>query len=409
MRTITLFLLLCLLTACEKKPEASNLSDLTLPVKTASVTEGIYYPSSQMIAQAKPLKSVNLVARVSGFLEQRNFIEGSYVKQGTLLYLIEQKPYEIALKKSRSSLGIAQARAENARLNFMRVSELYREKVAPPQKFDSARASKQEGDAELLGGEAQLAQAELNLSYTKITAPFNGWIGLSAYDVGNYISAPSRPLAQLMYIDSMRIEFNVSDSYLTPEMRSRLQDGKAPGLRVTLLEEDGSVYPHEGKITFWNNTINRQTATLQVQALFPNPKRKLVTGMFVRIAVGPAEPRSGLLLPETAVMSDQAGEYVYVVGPDRRVSRRDLKTGYRDGGFLVVNSGLQAGEQVIVEGIQKVRPGALADPKVDEETLRRLPATREAAFGIAAGEKPVPETDKNAPVKQPAADGGVRT
>ncbi|MBP3393960.1 MAG: hypothetical protein J6M38_05530, partial [Lentisphaeria bacterium] len=97
MRTITLFLLLCLLTACEKKPEASNLSDLTLPVKTASVTEGIYYPSSQMIAQAKPLKSVNLVARVSGFLEQRNFIEGSYVKQGTLLYLIEQKPYEIAL------------------------------------------------------------------------------------------------------------------------------------------------------------------------------------------------------------------------------------------------------------------------------------------------------------------------
>lgn len=194
MRTITLFLLLCLLTACEKKPEASNLSDLTLPVKTASVTEGIYYPSSQMIAQAKPLKSVNLVARVSGFLEQRNFIEGSYVKQGTLLYLIEQKPYEIALKKSRSSLGIAQARAENARLNFMRVSELYREKVAPPQKFDSARASKQEGDAELLGGEAQLAQAELNLSYTKITAPFNGWIGLSSYDVGNYISAPSRRL-----------------------------------------------------------------------------------------------------------------------------------------------------------------------------------------------------------------------
>ena len=90
MRTNTLFLLLCLLTACEKKPEASNLSDLTLPVKTASVTEGIYYPSSQMIAQAKPLKSVNLVARVSGFLEQRNFIEGSYVKQGTLLYLIEQ-------------------------------------------------------------------------------------------------------------------------------------------------------------------------------------------------------------------------------------------------------------------------------------------------------------------------------
>ncbi|MEI3006165.1 MAG: efflux RND transporter periplasmic adaptor subunit [Victivallales bacterium] len=222
-----------------------------------------------MIAQAKPLKSVNLVARVSGFLEQRNFIEGSYVKQGTLLYLIEQKPYEIALKKSPSSLGIAQARAENARLNFMRVSELYREKVAPPQKFDSARASKQEGDAELLGGEAQLAQAELNLSYTKITAPFNGWIGLSSYDVGNYISTPSRPLAQLMYIDSMRIEFNVSDSYLTPEMRSRLQDGKAPGLRVTLLEEDGSVYPHEGKITFWNNTINRQTATLQVQALFP--------------------------------------------------------------------------------------------------------------------------------------------
>lgn len=358
MRTITLFLLLCLLTACEKKPEASNLSDLTLPVKTASVTEGIYYPSSQMIAQAKPLKSVNLVARVSGFLEQRNFIEGSYVKQGTLLYLIEQKPYEIALKKSRSSLGIAQARAENARLNFMRVSELYREKVAPPQKFDSARASKQEGDAELLGGEAQLAQAELNLSYTKITAPFNGWIGLSAYDVGNYVSAPSRPLAQLMYIDSMRIEFNVSDSYLTPEMRSRLQDGKAPGLRVTLLEEDGSVYPHEGKITFWNNTINRQTATLQVQALFPNREHRLMPGQFVRVRLTrksrsrsswrtnfpSARIRPGILFMSSG---KTAGRNSNASGPAQTPNEKQT----------IVTEGLAAGEKTIISGSPLLRQG----------------------------------------------------
>ncbi len=358
MRTITLFLLLCLLTACEKKPEASNLSDLTLPVKTASVTEGIYYPSSQMIAQAKPLKSVNLVARVSGFLEQRNFIEGSYVKQGTLLYLIEQKPYEIALKKSRSSLGIAQARAENARLNFMRVSELYREKVAPPQKFDSARASKQEGDAELLGGEAQLAQAELNLSYTKITAPFNGWIGLSAYDVGNYVSAPSRPLAQLMYIDSMRIEFNVSDSYLTPEMRSRLQDGKAPGLRVTLLEEDGSVYPHEGKITFWNNTINRQTATLQVQALFPNREHRLMPGQFVRVRLTRKKPVKVILADKLSIRQDQTGHFVYVVGKDGRAELKRIRTGAdANEKQTIVTEGLAAGEKTIISGSPLLRQG----------------------------------------------------
>lgn len=386
----------------EKPAEERATTVLVVPA-----TPGFLLQSASAIGSVKADAEVNLVARVEGFLEKRLFEEGKPVKKGQLLYQIEPDIYAARVKSAEAALEKAKAGLQNATIEYDRQKTLVNKDATSERAFDNATAEKRRADAEVKSAEAELALAQRNLEYTKIFSPFDGVIGLSAVSEGNLVDKSTGTLATVVSVDPVRVEFVVNELDLIELLKIK-SDQAMPELRVRLFLQDGSKYGEPGKISFWDNRVSSSTGTLALQALFPNPKRKLVTGMFVRIAVGPAEPRSGLLLPETAVMSDQAGEYVYVVGPDRRVSRRDLKTGYRDGGFLVVNSGLQAGEQVIVEGIQKVRPGALADPKVDEETLRRLPATREAAFGIAAGEKPVPETDKNAPVKQPAADGGVR-
>ena len=154
---------LCLLAACGKKQESLNPLDMTLPVKTVPVISQDYYPSIEVVASVRPLKSVQIIARVSGFLEKRNFVEGSYVRQGDLLYRMEQAPYQIALRESQANLEIAKARAWNSQLNLSRISELFKEQVTSPQNYDSAKAQQLEGNAAVLGARAALAKAELNL------------------------------------------------------------------------------------------------------------------------------------------------------------------------------------------------------------------------------------------------------
>lgn len=161
-------------------------------------------------------------------------------------------------------------------------------------------------------------------------------------------------------------------------------------MRVRLFLQDGSEYSEPGEIAYWSNRVNTNTGTFQLQAVFPNPKRQLMAGMFVRVNIGPADPHKSLLIPLVALMSDQAGDYVYVVEPDGRVARRNLELGYRDSRNIIVKSGLKAGERVIVEGTQKVRPGSPALPETDPGAGRADSADRRgrAEAGYAEGGQP---------------------
>ena len=237
---------LLLAAGCDRPAETPK-SETPMPVRVLPVTSGNYRPSYEAVAQVKPFRTVDLVARISGFLQERPFREGSFVKKGELLYLIEPAQYRIAQENAQAQLDMMKARRDNAASEFGRIQQLYGEKIASPDRFDSAKAAKLEAEAAVLAAEAELRQAKLNYSYTRITAPFDGWIGLTSKDVGNYLQAPSGTLATLAQIDPVRVEFSVSDAFALPKLTAELQQGKAPELIVRVLQRDGTLYPEAGK------------------------------------------------------------------------------------------------------------------------------------------------------------------
>ncbi|MBS1369626.1 MAG: efflux RND transporter periplasmic adaptor subunit [Lentisphaeria bacterium] len=348
-------------------------------VKVVPATAGYMFESASAIASIKAYDEVNLVARVEGFLVKRLFEEGKPVKKGQLLYEIEPEVYAAKVKAAEAELEKAYANQKNADIEYERQKTLDRQDATSKRAFDNAAAGKQEADAAVKGAEANLALAKQDLSYTKIHSPFDGQIGLNTYSVGNLVDQNSGTLATVVKVDPVRVEFVITEFELIKLLR--LQKGaEAPKIRVRLFLQDGSEYSQPGEIAFWSNRVNTSTGTFQLQAVFPNPKRELMAGMFVRVNIGPAEPAKSLLVPLIALMADQAGNYVYVVEPDGRVQRRNLELGYRDRRNVVVESGLRAGDKVIVEGVQKVRPGSPAAPQEDKALLALIPQTPEAAL-----------------------------
>ncbi len=371
-------------------------------VKVVPATEGYMFESVSAIASVKAFDHVDLVARVEGYLIKRLFEEGMSVKKGQLLYEIEPQIYEAKVNIAEAELDKAKASQKNANIEYERQKTLVEQKATSERKYDDASAAKMEADAQVEEAAANLVLAKQNLSYTKIYSPFDGQIGFNVYSVGNLVNQSSGTLATVVSVDPMRVEFVINELDLLELLRTR--DGQArPKLRVRLFFQDGTEFEEEGKISYWNNRVDPRTGTFLLQALFSNKKGHLMAGMFARVNIGPADPTRAVLIPQTALMADLAGDYVYIVGKDGKVERRDLELGYRDRVNVVVQSGLKPGESVIVEGVQKVRPGGPAAPEVDKAALAKIPLTAKAALDQ---DKPVaasPFPDEVTEVAQPAS------
>lgn len=347
-----------LLTAGCDHPEQKPASEAPMPVRVLPVTAGSYHSSYEAVAQVKPFRTVELVARVSGFLQERPFREGSFVKKGDLLYLIEPAQYRIAQENAQAQLDMMKARRDNAAAEFGRIRQLYSEKIASPDRFDSAKAAKLEAEAAVQAAEAELKQAELNCSYTRITAPFDGWIGLTSRDVGNYLQAPSGTLATLAQVDPVRVEFSVSDAFALPKLTAELQQGRAPELIVRVLQRDGTLYPEAGKISFWENRMDSETASIRLQARFSNADRQLIPGEFVRVRLEEPAAEPVALVDPAALHYNQTRTFVYVVGPDSRLAVRPVELGAQLGNLFIAKSGLKPGDRTVAAGNPLLRPGA---------------------------------------------------
>ena len=345
---------LCLFAVgCERKVPQPKAE---LPaVKGIKVKAHPYNPSNTVIAEIKAADEVNLVARVEGFLRKRHFTEGSRVKKGALLYEIEPEVYSAKVKAAQAKLTKAQVAGKNADTDYKRQRQLLSTKAVSERTFDRVEASKLEADADIKSAEAELEIAKQDLSYTKIYAPFDGVVGLSRYSEGNLVSPSSGTLATIVKNDVVRVEFVVPELLLL-NMFDKKGDNRK-NFKIELITQDGKVYPEPGKISFWDNKVNTSTGTFRIQAEFPNPKGALTAGMFGRIRISSLKSISGLMVPEEALMVDQAGEYVYTVAPDGTVSRRNVVISYRGKDFAVVKSGVKAGDTVIDAGVQHVRPG----------------------------------------------------
>jgi membrane fusion protein, multidrug efflux system len=328
------------------------------PAATRQVTE-----TGDLIGRVTAINKVDIVARVPGFIEERYFTEGQQVKTGNLLFRIEQATYKAAVDQQRANLAKAKATEVNAALQLERGKELARNQNIPQATVDQRAADEAAAQANVLQAEAMLQQAEINLGYTEIRSPIDGRIGLAAFTVGNLVDPSSGKLATIVSQDPIYVVFQASERDIL-EYKRRIAEYKDGHVSVHIKLPNGNAYPHPGLTNFLDIQVDSATDTVLVRAQVPNPEGLLVPGGIVGVTVERGVPRSALVVPQSAVQLDQAGRYVLVVDEAKRVELRRVTTGVEQGRDIVVTEGLKPGELVIVEGIQKVRPGQVVAANV---------------------------------------------
>ncbi len=312
----------------------------------------------EFIGRIGAINTVQLRARVEGFLDKILFKEGQEVKEGELLYQIEQAPYQAQVDQAKAKLASDQAQVVNAELQYRRSAELAQHQNAPQSQADKDKATMDSAQAAVMQDQAALELTEVNLSYTQIHAPIDGRIGRTAYTQGNLVNPASGVLATIVSQDPIYAIFPVSQRQLEDIRAERHQEnGSLIKIEILVRLANGKEYPHPGVWNFTDVQVNQQTDTLIMRATLPNPERQLIDGEFVTVVVKERKEQPRLVVAQAAVQLDQAGSYVLVVGTDNKVEMRRITTGAQDGTDVVVTEGLKAGEQVIVDGIQKVRVG----------------------------------------------------
>lgn len=328
--------------------------------------------TSEFVGRVQAVDRVALTARVTAFLEQRLFKEGAEVKQGDLLYRLERAPFEAAEQQAEATVADTSARLVNATIQLTRAQQLLTTPAGQRSNVDDAIANQRSLAAQVQSAQAQLRVAKINLDYTEIRAPVSGKISRTAVTPGNVVSPGSGPLASIVSQDPMYVLFPVASRALT-EMQTRYQGkGGTEAVKVRLRLPDGSLYDQVGQIDYIEPTVSQTTDTIMVRARIPNPprhtsvdgqvERSLVDGAFVSVLVEGIQPVMALGIPRKAVLSDQRGDYVYVVGDGNKVERRDVQLGQSTPTTAIVAGGLKDGEMVVTEGLQRIHSGVVVSP-----------------------------------------------
>lgn len=320
----------------------------------------------EFVARTRAREDAEIRARITGAIMERNFEEGQIVEKDALLFRIDPRPYEAALNAARADLAQANAAVEVAQRNLARGEELLPDGYISESEMDKLRGERDRAIASREAAQAAIEQAQLNLNFTEIRAPFRGRTGRSQLSIGDLVDPTAGPLVSLVQIDPMLVDFDVNERTLLEAMKgnqARVAQGE-PAIEYTprLRLVSGDFYPLEGTIDYASNRVNPSTGTITVTARFPNPDQNLIPGQFGRIIVKRGEPLERMLIPQSSVLEDMQGRYVYVVDDDNLVVRKNVALGQRHGVNWVVESGLEPGDRVIVNGLQKVRPGMPASP-----------------------------------------------
>jgi RND family efflux transporter MFP subunit len=322
----------------------------------------------EYVGNVRATNSVEVRARVRGYLREQNFEDGQLVEEGQVLFEIDPSTYAVELAQAKGQLARARASALRSQLDFERAEELLRDNVASQSVLDARRGARDEAKAEVVSAEAAVRAAELSLSYCTVRAPIAGRIGRALIDVGNLVgeSGQDTVLAHIVQVDPIHVDFAPTERDRLDVLRGA-QEGHLPtqreGVPIQLVLGDGTPYPHAGVIDYVDPTIEPTRGTVAVRALVPNPDAVLKPGEFVRVVVVFPDHRDAVLVPERAVQDQQGGTYVLVVKPDDTVESRPVQLGGVHAGMQQIVSGLQLGERVIADGVQKARPGQKVVPK----------------------------------------------
>lgn len=334
-------------------------------------------------------QAVEIRPRVSGQLVALHFRDGEFVRQGQLLFTIDERPFRAALNEAQARLAAAQSALALAESEYARAARLVDDEAVSREEVESLQAAVRSGNAQVAAAQAVVRQRALDLEFTRVRAPISGRVSDRRIDVGNLVAANESLLTTVLALDPIHFTFDGSEALHLKAMRARQAGGEAP-TEVEIRLQDETDYGWHGRVDFSDNAIDSGSGTLRARALVANPDRFLTPGMFgeMRLAIGEAAPR--LLVPDAAVQTDQARKVVLVVGADGQVAARPVEPGARIGTLRVIRSGLRPNELVVVEGVQLARPGT----QVHVRRTRVTPPT--AADTAGAARTPAPPASQAA-------------
>jgi membrane fusion protein, multidrug efflux system len=339
-----------------------------IPVGVVKVEPEPVIIAESFVGRIEAQQKVEVRARVSGFLQERLFNEGQVVQQGQPLFRIERQVYEAVVEQRQADLASAEAEKQNAEIQLRRARELAQRNNIAQATVDEREAAARSAEAAVLQARAALRQAGIDLDYTDIAAPIAGRIGRALYDVGDLVGLEAGALAEIVSQGPAFVVFPVSQRTLLEARQAAGGQGVSPSDFVVRLRlTDGTGYEHPGRVDFLGISVDRGTDTVPVRAVVPNPEGLLRDGQFVQAVIERAEQERAIAVPQGAIQADQQGSFVLAVNGEGAVEIRRVQTGETlERGRVVVRSGLTEGDRVIVQGIQRVRPGALVDPRPAE-------------------------------------------
>lgn len=363
------------LTACEQNsfvPPPPAKVDVGLPVQQ-TITRYLIATGN-----TAPVNTVDLVARVQGFLQAISYTDGAFVKQGTTLFTIEPETYKLKLEQAQAAEAGAQASLRQAEADFKRQSDLVTRQVVSQATLEQSTAARDNAQANLQQAQVNTRIAALNYSYTNVVAPFDGVVSARLVSIGELVGASSpTQLATIVQLDPIYVNFTVNEQDVLRIRAAAAEKGlTAKDLKETPIEvglQTESSYPHRGKLDYAAPTVNQSTGTLAVRGILSNADRILLPGYFVRVRVPLDQQKDALLIPDVALGSDQAGRYVLVVNNDNVVEQRKVQTGPLEGDLRVIESGLKPDDRVVIAGLLRAIPGQKVDPQLQKIWQPRSP------------------------------------
>ncbi|MET0746960.1 MAG: efflux RND transporter periplasmic adaptor subunit [Rhizobium sp.] len=352
---------------------AKAAAPMAIPVTVATVKAADVTAWQEFSGRLEAVNRVSIQPRVAGAIQSVNFHEGALVKPGDLLVTIDPAPYEAAVAQAKAQVQAASSKVDLAKLELDRGHRLSDNKTISQSELDTRSSAYAEAQADMQAAQATLQTAQLNLDYTQVRAPIAGRVGKIAVTAGNLVAAGSASpaLTTLVSVDPVYASFNADEQVVTNALgQLAANDGVAPPVdqipvQIGTIRDNGT--PISGKLQLIDNEVDAASGTIGVRAVFANPGGKLIPGQFVRVRMGQPKSENKIIISDRAVGTDQDKKFVFVVGADNKVVYRQITLGDLNDGQRIVETGLAAGDRIVVNGLQRIRPGALVDPQPEQK------------------------------------------
>ncbi|MFR9721403.1 efflux RND transporter periplasmic adaptor subunit [Aeromonas diversa] len=368
-----------LLSGCGDKGEQKAQTIPAVPVVVQTATPTDVPLTTEMVGETAGYREIEVRARVSGILLKRTYVEGQPVSAGQELFQIDPEPYQVALEQAKGTLAQEQARLNKAKADRDRIIPLFKKQVVSRKDYDDAIANYEASVASYQSAEAKVKEAAINLGYTKVTAPIGGMASKSSQSEGSLIATGgnSSLLTTITQYNPLYVNFSYSEqdrlNFEKSVKSGKIETKGATDWRTHIQLADGSTYPEAGKLNFSDNRVDPATGTIRARAIFDNQDGALLPGQFVRMTIDLGTRKDAIVVPPRAIVQSQADRLVMVVDGDDKVSPRPVKLGPTVSSGIIVESGLQAGDRFIVEGLMKARPGSVVKP-VSAEQMKAINA-----------------------------------